>query len=139
MSLKVIPSLAALAGLVALAPALDPANAMPAPRVAAVATSPLEAVRYLHRRHHHAVRPADPRDDQAEAPYAGARAGYDYGPSPSYGGFANTQNGAPFDNEFDPTRPYGGQAAITAPPGTAAYAEQANERRYFCVAAPERC
>ena len=47
--------------------------------------------------------------------------------------------GTPPDNAFDPTRPYGGQAAITAPPGTAAFEEQANERRYFCEFAPEHC
>ena len=47
--------------------------------------------------------------------------------------------GAPPNNAFDPTRPFGGQSAITAPPGTAAFEEQANERRYFCEYAPEHC
>ncbi len=132
-----LQSAGALASLVLLAPTLDTASATPALQAVGGVASPVEQVRLLHhRRRHHVVR-AEPRYEGD--PAGSARPGYGYGPSPSYGGFANTQNGAPPDNEFDPTRPYGGQAAITAPPGTAAYEEQANERRYFCEYAPERC
>ena len=81
--------------------------------------------RHVHR-HAHAGYVA-PRPVEGAAPaYYGA-----YGGAPV--------NGSPPNNEFDATRPYGGQAAITAPPGTDAYEEQQNQRRYFCDFSPSRC
>lgn len=129
MPLKILSSAVAVAGLLVLVPTVGPAGATP--RATPVATASLELVSSTHHHRRHTVRAA-PRDDEAVS-------GRGYGPAPSYGGYANTQNGSPPDNEFDPTRPYGGQAAITAPPGTDAYEEQANERRYFCEASPSRC
>ena len=130
MPLKILSSTVAVAGLLALAPTLGPASATP--RATPVAAASLELVSSTHHHHRRHLVRAAPRDDETVP-------GRDYGPAPSYGGSANSQNGSPPDNEFDPTRPYGGQAAITAPPGTDAYEEQANERRYFCEASPSRC
>ena len=47
--------------------------------------------------------------------------------------------GSPFSNAFNPTRPYGGHAAITAPPGTEAFDEQYTNRRLYCRNKPDRC
>ena len=61
------------------------------------------------------------------------------GPVP-YGAYGATAvEGAPPDNAYDPTRPYGGQAAITAPPGTAAFDIQRQQRQDFCEFSPSRC
>ena len=130
MSLKILLPVGALTGLLLLAPAFDAADATPAVRIAGTAAAPVEFARY-HRRRVARTHP--------HGAFVPRYARPDYGPAPSYGGFANRQNGSPPDNEFDPTRPYGGQAAITAPPGTAAFEEQANERRYFCEFSPSRC
>lgn len=115
----------AVAALLVLTPVFG--RATPTPRTLPAAAASLELVGSAH----HHPRRAAPRDDEAVQDRDG--------PAPSYGGYANTQNGAPPDNEFDPTRPYGGQAAIMAPPGTEAYEEQANQRRYFCRYSPSRC
>lgn len=68
-----------------------------------------------------------------------AMAATPYGVPPEQNDGYGQVQGAPPDNAFDPTRPYGGQAAITAPPGTAAFAIERQKRRDFCEASPSRC
>ncbi len=106
------------------------ARAMPIGRLAA-AEAPVQPIAEIH--HHpskHRVHRAAPRRAETAPPAE------DTGdPAPAYG----DTSGFPGGNEFDPTAPYGGQAAITARPGTDAYEEQSNQRRYFCQWAPNRC
>ncbi len=88
-----------------------------------------------HRHHHrHVVYRRAYENPEAASPYATGGGPEAYGSTRTPSAY-----GTPPDNAFDPTRPYGGQSAITAPPGTDAYEEQANERRYFCEFSPSRC
>ena len=125
------------AGLLVLASTSVTVRAMPV--LTAAAPSPVQQVRYHHRHRHHAVYPVHRYGAAPGYGYEGGPAYADPGGASAFGGFANRTNGAPPDNEFDPERPYGGQSAITAPPGTDAYEEQANQRRYFCEFSPSRC
>jgi hypothetical protein len=106
---------------------------IPAAVLAAMTVSgaPLASANAIHH-HRHIVRSHRTFDAPRAypEPFAGAA---------PYRAYRAPVAGTPPDNAFDPTRPYGGQAAITAPPGTAAFEEQANERRYFCEFAPEHC
>ncbi len=90
-----------------------------------------------HRHHprHHSSGAYAPR-----AGYAETDDGYGPGYAPGNGSYGITRGYDTFGYPANsPYRPYGGETAITAPPGTAAAAEQENQRRYFCNWAPERC
>lgn len=88
------------------------------------------------RHRHHVRRHANLGDDVDPGDEAGNYGAYPAG----NGSFGATRGYDTFGYPANsPYRPWGAQTAITAPPGTAAAAEQANQRRYFCNWAPERC
>ena len=92
-------------------------------------------MRLVSERHRHPVRrhpaPVDVEPEDAEGYGAYPAGNASFGVTRGYDTFGYPAN--------SPYRPWGAQTAITAPPGTAAAAEQANQRRYFCNWAPERC
>ena len=97
------------------------------PRMAVLPHTELVEVTVHHRHHgHHAVtsRAAPVGQPDMARPTGGGE----------YGGV--DQFGYP-DN--DPERPNGANNTVTARPGTDAYEEQENNRRYFCNFAPSRC
>ena len=78
---------------------------------------------YHHRHHGHRATQAAPPAVVSRPTGGGEYGGVD-------------QFGFP-DN--DPERPNGANNTVTAQPGTDAYEEQENNRRYFCNFAPSRC
>ena len=84
------------------------------------------ASRREHTRRH--LQQADQPDAYGQSATRG-QAQYGYGDTSGY----------PGGNEFDPTAPFGGQAAVTAQPGTDAYKIEMQQRRRYCIDFSNRC